>query len=143
MGSENATPENVIVSGNDIILSDLYDVNSSGNMVSFTLRFNNIGVATTTDVFLGPDQKASDEHGSLIDFPVDTNTNVAKKFLKIYSVITTTNLTPLPDHVKVDFIIKGGARQVSYPLPDYQLNEAGDSVNLDISIFFFLQKKLR
>lgn len=126
-----------VVSGNDIILNDKYQVDASNNQVTFTLEFNNIGVATSTDVFLDNVQLANAAHGSLIDFSVDTDINVDGKFLKIFSAIVISTLTPLPDNLEVDFTIKGGIKSVNYPLPVFKLNAVGETVNLDISIFFF------
>lgn len=124
------------VQGNDIILNDLYQVNDSENPVTFTIRFNNIGVATSTDIFLDNNLLQDKILESIIDFPIGANKNVAGKFLKIFSAILVTPLTPVPDDLKVDFSISGGASTVSYPLPSFKINAAGDKVNLNISIFF-------
>jgi hypothetical protein len=125
-----------VVQGNDIILNDLYLVNDTDNPVTFTILFNNVGVATSTDVFLDNNLLKEKILGSITDFPVGTNKSVAGKFLKIFSAILVTPLTPVPDDLKVDFSISGGASNVSYPLPSFKISAAGDKVNLDISIFF-------
>ncbi len=127
---------NAVVSGKDIILNDLYKVNDSGDPVTFTLNFNNIGVSTSTDIFLDNNLLQEKVHGSITGFPVGSNKEVRSKFLKIFSSIVTTPLTPLPAKLKVDFIISGGDGPVTYEIPSFDLKQVGDTVNLDISIFF-------
>ncbi len=123
-----------VISGNDIILNDKYQVDASSNQITFSLEFNNVGAATTTDVFLDSLKKVDAANGSLINSLVDTDLNVDGKFLKIFSAVTATSLTPLPDDLKVDFTISGGVNDVTYPLSAFKLNAAGDTVNLDIEI---------
>lgn len=125
-----------IVSGNTIILSDLYIVADSGNNVTFTLSFNNIGSAASTDVFLNNQLSQGKLKDSVINFPLGTNDAVSGKFMKLFSTVAVTNLTPLPDKLKAEFSISGGTAPKSYPLPDFTFNAAGDKASLDISIFF-------
>lgn len=124
------------VSGSDIILNGIYLVNGSSDPVTLTMLFNNIGVATSTDVLLDNNSLKSKIQGSLTNFVVGTNAAVAGKFLKVFSAVGASNLTPVPDDLKIDFSLSGGVSTVSYPLPPFKLNKVGDKVNISISIFF-------
>lgn len=123
------------VSGTDIVLNGIYLVNGSAGPVVLTMLFNNIGAATSTDIMLDTNTLAPKVQGSVTDFAVGTNAAVAGKFIKVFSAVAATNLTPVPDDLKVDFSLSGGAGPVSYPLPAFKLNNVGDKVNISISIF--------
>ena len=118
----------------DIILNDLYKVSAPGGPITFTLRYNNTGMAASTDVLLDDKVLKTKVRDSITDFPVGTK--VAGKFLKIFSAFSATSLTPVPDKLKVDFIISGGKETVTYTLPDFKLTTTGDQGNINISIFF-------
>lgn len=124
------------VSGNDIILNAIYLVNDTADAVKLTMQFNNIGAATSTDIMLDSSTLSSKIQGSVQDFVVGTNAAAAGKFLKVFSAVAATNLTPVPDDLKIDFSLSGGASTVSYPFPPFTLNKVGDKANLSISIFF-------
>lgn len=123
------------VSGSDIILNGIYLINDSDNPVVLTILFNNIGIAASTEVMLDNNTIPPKVQGSLQNFVVGTNKEVAGKFIRIFSAAAATNLTPVPDDLKIDFSLSGGAGTVSYPLPPFTLSEVGSKVNISISIF--------
>ncbi|MEO6685204.1 MAG: hypothetical protein ABIN24_04535 [Dyadobacter sp.] len=131
------------LNSDDVIsFTDLYQVNNSSSPITFTLQFNNIGVGATTDAVLhdvhsGDVIKADKARDSLINIPVDTNKNVDGKFLNIKSEVTATSLTPVPDDLKVAFSISGGTENKNFILPDAKFESSGNSIFIDISIFFF------
>ena len=124
------------VSGNDIILNDFYAVNDEDSPVTFTFSFNNIGLAVTTDILLDNVVVKEKITESIRDFAIGSDKTVANKFLKLFSSAAATSITSVPAELKVDLVISGGVATKSYPLSSFTLNEAGDTVNIDISIFF-------
>ncbi len=126
-----------------VSLTDLYQVNNTlPNQVTFNLDFKNFGTATLTDAVLhdvnGTDKILLNKvSGSITNQPIDTNKEADGKFLNITSVVTATNQTPVPQDLKVDFSIAGGMASKSYAIPSATFNSVGDSIIIDISIFFF------
>jgi hypothetical protein len=124
------------VSGNDIILNGIYIVNNSADPVTLTMLFNNIGIAASTEVMLDNNTIPPKVQGSLRNFGVGTNTDVAGKFLRVFSAVAPTNMTPVPDNLKIDISLSGGTGTVPYTLPSFTLNTVGEKINISISIFF-------
>jgi hypothetical protein len=132
---QNFSSSSVVAS--DIILNSIYLVNGSDDPVTLTIMFNNIAVAASTNLFLNSNPILPPKIvGSLQNKLIETNKNASGNFLNIFSGILVTNLTPVPDKLKVDISLSGGASAVSYPLPEFDLKAIGDKVNLSISIFF-------
>jgi hypothetical protein len=129
------TFSNSAVSGNDIILNGIYLVNDSAGKVTLTMLFNNIAIAGSTEVLLDNNTIPPTVQGSLKNFVLGKNAEIAGKFLHVFSAVKATNLTPVPDDLKIDISLSGGAGTVAYPLPAYTLKADGETVNLSISIF--------
>lgn len=127
---------------NGVTLTDLYQVNNSSNDVSFALDFKNFGVAATTDAVLH-DVNGSDTSlvnkatGSISNKVVGTNSGVDGKFLNITSAVTASSQTPVPVDLKVEFSISGGVAPRTYIITSATFNSVGDTIIIDISIFFF------
>lgn len=128
----------------DDILSvtDIYQVDASTNTVRFTLEFNTIGVAATTDAFLedihaGKVRLVDKGKDSLRDISIGKNKEISGKFLQIDSIVTATPVTPLPTDLKVNFSIIGGVSNRTYTIPPARFKDVGDSFIIDIQIFFY------
>ncbi|HET9057979.1 MAG TPA: hypothetical protein VFN30_14120 [Chitinophagaceae bacterium] len=125
-----------------VTITNLYQVNNSANQVTFDLDFRNFGVSAVTKAELhdvnGTDvQLLNDVPGSLSNIPVGSNTLIDGKFLNIKSIVTASSQTPVPQNLNVSFSIDGGATTQAYPMPPAAFNNTGDSIVIDISIFFF------
>ncbi|MFY7742402.1 MAG: hypothetical protein ACOVQR_07140 [Flavobacterium sp.] len=133
---------NIIVSDDKVIWVDLFKLKTSpDDMVTFSLLFYNMGVITTTNVYLEKETLGNLKKikGSIIDFQIDTNSNLTNKTLDIYSAVTSSNLTsPLPLDFKVSLIIKGGKGTITYPIVDMlKFNEVGQTFEVNFSIFMY------
>jgi hypothetical protein len=125
------------VVGNDIILNSIYLVTDSPNNVIVNLEFSNTGIAALSEVMLNnTDLPNGKIKGSVINFPVGSNSSVKGSFLKIFSALAVTNKTPVPDDLKVNFTLSGGQSDAEFILPEFKLQKTGDNVNLNLSIFF-------
>jgi hypothetical protein len=129
---------NSSVVGNTIILDDINRlIAGSDNQVLCSLLFYNVGVATSTDIYIDKTIILNSAHGSIIDFPIGTNNSLAIKRLYVYSVISATTLTSLPQDFKAELVLKGGQSTVKFPVQGFTFNEVGDSVELELAIFFY------
>lgn len=129
---------------NGVALRDIYQVNKDSlNQITFTLDFRNFGVSAVTDSAVLHDVNGTDKTlvsgvtGSILNEPVGTNEEANGKFLNILSSVMATNETPVPQDLKVDFSITGGAAPRNYTIPNATFNSVGDRIIIDISIFFF------
>ena len=125
------------VEGNDIILNGMFLVNDTDTPINLTILFNNIAIGTSSDILLNTSPVIPPKFvGSVKDLTIASNKNAAGNFLNIFSAVLATNLTPVPDDLKVEISLTNGVSTVSYPLPSFKLNSVGDRANLSISIFF-------
>lgn len=128
---------------NILNVTDIYDVNNAGTLVTFDLVFLTKGVGAITtavlhDAITSVDLPiATDERDSLIKHPIKIDSVVNRKFLKMVAKVAATNLTPVPADLKVNFILSGGASDKNIPIPPASFKEVGDQVIIDFSIFFF------
>ncbi|WP_333667111.1 hypothetical protein, partial [Flavobacterium sp.] len=139
---ELSSTESVSIVDNKIIWVDLYKLKSSpDDMVTFSLLFYNTGVITTSNVYLNKQVFGGLEniHGSILDYPIDTNSNLMNKTFDIYLAATATELTtPLPADFKVSLILKGGKGTIAYPILDrVELNTIGQTIEVNYSIFMY------
>ncbi|MDR6966130.1 hypothetical protein J2X31_000123 [Flavobacterium arsenatis] len=127
--------------GNEIYLDDLYKiVPASEKKVTFSLSFQNVGVATTTKAYLESELILPAENGSIDNCFIEKNTNLRGKTLSVFSYITTTNLSSpsLPFDFKASLVIKGGKSTIKFPIANQvTLQNVGDSVSLKLTLFFY------
>ncbi len=134
--------DNIIVSEDKVIWVDLYKLKSNpDDVVTFSLLFYNVGVIATSGVYLEKKTLGNLDKvgGSIIDHPIDTNSNLMSKTLDIYSAITSTDLTkPFPVDFKASLIINGGKGTITYPIIDkIKFNSIGDTIEVNYSIFMY------
>jgi hypothetical protein len=126
-----------------LTVTDIYDVNKDGKDIIFDLIFTTRGVGAITnavlhDAMTGEDSPvATDELDSIRAHPINTDIVVNRKFLKMRSLITASNETPVPAGLEVNFTISGGVAPKTYAIPPATFTEVGSQVELLISIFFF------
>lgn len=128
--------------GNTVSVTDTCQVNNSAGPITFTLEFNNIGSAATTDAVLhdvtGTDTTlANNAKDSLFDVAVASNATADGKFLNIKSLVTATSETHVPANLDAQLTINGGVNQKVIPLNSARFEASGDTIIIDISIFFF------
>jgi hypothetical protein len=136
------TFNNIIVSEDKVIWVDLYKLkNNSDDILTFSLLFYNVGVITTSDIYLEKNilGNLDNVNGSIIDHPIDSNSNLFNKTLDIYSAVTSSDLTkPFPVDFKASLIIKGGKGTITYQIIDMlKFNSIGDTIEVNYSIFMY------
>lgn len=124
-----------------IHLDDIYKlINNSDEIITFSLLFYNIGVATTTNAYLEKTKILGPINGSINDFSIEKNNNLNGKTLSIISSIATTEQSEpyLPADFKATLVIKGGKSTIKYAIENQiKLENVGDTILLNISIFFY------
>lgn len=134
---------NTAVAGSTVIpITDIYTVGNSGATVSFDLVFRTKGVGALTDAVINnvtPPDKVIVAGGkdSLLKMPLGTDKDLNGTILKIKSVVTATNLTPVPTALETDLSLTGGQAIKTFPLPPGQFTNVGDSFILDFTIIIF------
>ncbi len=124
-------------------VTDSYRLLNNKSDITFTLKFLNVGVGATTNAVLADaltDKEISivkDERDSLINHAIKKDNIVNRKFLNLRTTITATELTTLPAALKVEFTIFGGIQDKTYEIPKASFKNKGESIIIDISIFFF------
>lgn len=124
-------------------ISDTYRIKNNGEQLTFNLIYKTEGVGAVSDGVLesinppSVKQIVTKEKDSIINKLIAVDTEANRKFLNIKSLITATNLTPVPADFKAEFSISGGEEVKEFPVPEASFKEVGDQIILDISIFFF------
>lgn len=138
-----ASPAASAPDGPVISITDIYTVGNSGNEVILNLLFNTKGVGATTDAFLHnvsmPDKPIvpPGTRDSLVNVSLGIDKDLNGIILKSKSVVTATNLTPVPVALNVEFILSGGQATKNFPLPARQFTNVGDSFIIDYTIIIF------
>ena len=137
-GASNASK----LTGPVISITDIYTVGKTGNNVQFNLTINTKGTGASTNAFLhnttGPVLQVitgGKDSLSNIDLGIDSNLNGV--ILKITTIVTATDLTPVPVALNVQFSMSGGQAAKDFPLPPNQFNDVGDSFIIDYTIIIF------
>ncbi len=112
---------------------DTYQVNDSYNPVTMCVFPGDTGQAALTEVYLEKEKIISDQEGPLIDVDLGTNSNLAGKFLDVYTVVT--DIPGEPDLTNLRFQLNGGVLPYEYYM-ERTIQNQGDSVVFKISIFF-------
>ena len=125
-----------------IPITDIYTVGNSGNQVIFNLIFGTKGVGALTDAVLNnvsPPDKIIVTGGkdSLLKIPLGTDKDLNGTILKIKSVVTATNFTPVPAALDVKFSLTGGQVTKNFPLPPGEFTNVGDTFIIDFTIIIF------
>lgn len=125
-----------------ITVTDSFQIRNIDNNITFSLIFNTTGVGATTDAVLhdinsGDEIIVSGARDSLFNFPVRKGKIVNTKFLIIKSIVTATDLTPVPINLKAIFYLSDGVQTLNYAIPEAKFTQVGGSVIIDISIFFY------
>ena len=134
-----ATFQAETVTGDVVTFNDLYKVDrNSDDDVNLELIFINSGVIVSSDVFIDKIIKIQGIRGSIGKTPIGTCQDVHGKFLDIISVVSVSNITPIPDDLNIRLIITGGPnsliRQVGKTV---KLTAVGQNIDVVISIIFF------
>lgn len=138
-----ANAANTAVAGSTVIpITDIYTVGNSGNPVTFDLVFRTKGVGALTDAVINnvtpPDKViVSGGKDSLLKMLLGADKDLNGTILKIKSVVTATNLTPVPAALDVNLSITGGQAIKTFPLPPRQFTNVGDSFIIDFTIIIF------
>ena len=125
-----------------ISITDVYTIGNTGSPITFNLVFKTKGVGALTDAVLhnvtSPDKPiVTGGQDSLLNISLGIDRDLNGIILKVKSVVTATNLTPLPSALDVEFSLMGGQVTKTFPLPDRQFNNMGDSFILDFTIIIF------
>jgi hypothetical protein len=130
------------VDGPVLSITDIYTVGNLGNQVTFDLLIRTKGAGALTDAVLhksdGTDMTViTGARDSLSGIALGTDSSLNGIFLKIKSVVSATNLTPVPTALDVMLSMSGGQVVKSFPLPPRQFNAVGNSFIIDYTIIIF------
>jgi hypothetical protein len=138
----NNTASAAAIGSTVIPVTEIYTVGNSGNPVTFNLIFGTKGVGALTDAVINnvnPPDKIIVTGGkdSLLKTLLGTDKELNGTILKIKSVVTATNFTPVPTALNVKFSLTGGQVTKDFPLPPGQFTNVGDTFILDYTIIIF------
>jgi hypothetical protein len=126
-----------------VTLTGSYQLKNTGDSIFFNLLLHNVGVGATTNAVLhdaSTDKDiliVADEKDSLVNHLIKTDKIASRKFFKLRTTLTATILSTFPANLQVSFSIQGGIEDKMYTIPKAVFKKAGDSIIMDISIFFF------
>lgn len=115
-------------------LTDSYQVDDSDRQIKFDLIIGDIGQASISTIKLDDNILLGNHEGTLVDYPVGENRNVANKFLNITTIVT--DVSQNHNRTGINFSIRGGRNPYNYALSKVVVNQ-GDSVAYKIEIFFY------
>lgn len=138
-------PSSAVESDNNgplITITKFYIIKKIGNDVTFSLVINTKGAGALTDATLHKPSVndkiiLSGAKDNQVNISVDKDTNLDVATLNVRSVVTATNLTPVPVPLAVVFSMSGGQADETFPIPARQFNNVGDVFILDFSITIF------
>ena len=125
-----------------VTITKFYIIKNIGNNVTFSLVINTKGAGALTDATLHKPNISdkiilSGVKDSQLNVPVDKDTSLDVATLNVRTVVTSTNLTPVPVPLDVVFSMSGGQADETFPIPARQFNKVGDVFILDFSITIF------